>query len=125
MTPADWWFMRETKLISIRCGFPTHAWKLITVPTSGPGLHAAPCPIGLRAHDGNDCHCEKDQNASEHLIRRMVRRLSIDDVDGEWFDFHVEGVWGAFDWTVDGYPPYGSDDPNGSAFRNGAVVVFV
>jgi hypothetical protein len=24
-----------------------------------------------------------------------------------------------------GYPPYASDDPNGSAFRNGAVVVFV
>jgi hypothetical protein len=103
MTPADWLFMRETRLISTRCGFPTHAWpnSLLYLPR-GTGLHAAPCPIGLRAHHGNDCHCEKDQNASEHLIRRMVRRLPIDDADGGWFDFHVEGVGGAFDWTVDG-----------------------
>jgi hypothetical protein len=70
--------------------------KLITVPTSGIGLHATSCPIGLTAHNGNDCHGEKNQNTAEYLIRRIVRRLPIDDIDAVWFDFQGERVWDAF-----------------------------
>jgi hypothetical protein len=51
--------------------------------------------------------------------------MQVDNIDAGWFDVHVEGVWAPLIGQSMGYPPYGSDDPNGSAFRNGAVVVFV
>jgi len=40
----------------------TRMAKLVTVPTSGTGLHGTLCPIGLRVPNGNDCHCEKGSN---------------------------------------------------------------
>jgi hypothetical protein len=56
---------------------------------------------------------------------RLMQVDNVDNIDAGWFDFHVEGVWAPLIGQSMGYPPYGSDDPNGSAFRNGVIVVFV
>jgi hypothetical protein len=55
--------------------------KLVAVPASNPGLHAVPDSIRLRAHNENDCHCERPQNIGEQLIKRIIHPLPIIGAD--------------------------------------------
>jgi hypothetical protein len=48
-----------------------HALPTLVIPLPlDIGLYAVLCPIKLRGHGGDDCHCERDRKTCEPLITK-------------------------------------------------------
>ena len=59
------------------CLSHTHRVNSVAVSASGKGPHMACGSIKLRAHRGNDCHCERPQNIGEQLIKKLSHLLPM------------------------------------------------